>query len=639
MTKMLGESKRKKGHDDLYEKGDSDAVATMPWAGIYEPLPEGDYLRLIVLKPGKNDDEIECELEVRTHRRAKDRYAAISYVWGDARDTVNITCNQRIVPITRSLQGALRVFRHPRTIRRLWADALCINQGDLAEKSEQVKNMGRVYRNAMKVLVWLGDDTGSIAENVFEMVEEINIYCDELFVQLGRPYAFMPRLKDPHPIPLDKPSLTQLSKLLYLPWFQRAWTVQECALGKECRMFWGAHDIDIADVFEISLWCANYIDLRSLLSKHGFDDLNRRLVDFQSIHCYYGGRGRWQESRPGLKSEAGYHALSTFGNILRAGSLLDATDPRDHVFAFLACSLGQTEDNQPIIDVDYSLSEEELWYHVACSLIRRTSEGPWLLSTVKHEDRVVVSDTSRPSWVTYWSKSALKTILGDRNFIYVAGGPPDRFEATPRQRRTLEVIGSVFDSVIWKSTPFQDNDFTPGRFPDPNTFTHEEPAIDRFWKETSIAAESLGCKIDQDTFTMALMMPCRYESETLEYDRILLDNYCRVARSECKGVDPTIQETAAVAGDEDFALEAMMCLNWNIRDKCIFLTSKGKIGLCTAAVIAVGDLCCILAGAPVPFLLTPATNQRHKLVEECYIHGIMHGELLDECKFGSIFLE
>ena len=610
-----------KEQDDLSDaKANSDGVA-----GTYDPLPQGDYLRLIILYPGNNDDEIKCELETRTHRRAKDRYAAISYVWGDPRDTVDITCKQRIVPITRSLQGALRQFRHPRTIRRLWADALCINQGDLAEKSEQVKNMGRVYRNAMKVLVWLGDDTESIATKVFEMITEINFYCGELFVQHDRYYFSMPQLKNPHPIPVTKAPWTRLSKLFYLPWFQRAWTVQECALAKRCRMYWGASDIDIADVFEVSVWCSRYTPLNSLVTKHGIEYFGKLLSIFQSIHCYFKGRGRWQKSRPGLEYETSCWSLSTFGNVLRAGSLLEATDPRDYVFAFLGCSLGQTEDHQPIIDVNYLLSEEELWYQVACSLIRRTSEGPWLLSTVKHKSRAVISDPNRPSWVTYWSKNTPRRMLGYRSFIYSAGGSPDRFEATPRQGSTLEVIGSVFDSVTWKSTPFQEGDFILGRFWDPNTLTHEEPTIDRFWKETSAAAESLGCKIDQDTFGMALMMPGRFKGERLEYQQETLKAYCRAARSECKGVNLTN--------------EVMYRLAWNVRDKCLFLTSKGRIGLCTAAVVAVGDLCCILAGAPVPFLLTPATKQRHKLVEECYIHGVMHGELLDECEFGSIFLE
>jgi hypothetical protein len=37
-----------------------------------------------------------------------------------------------------------------------WYDALCINQEDILERSEQVAKMGSIYENASSVLVWLG---------------------------------------------------------------------------------------------------------------------------------------------------------------------------------------------------------------------------------------------------------------------------------------------------------------------------------------------------------------------------------------------------------------------------------------------------------------------------------------------------
>jgi hypothetical protein len=40
----------------------------------------------------------------------------------------------------------------------LWTDALCINQADLAEKSQQVKLMGEIYKVAVEVVVWLGKE-------------------------------------------------------------------------------------------------------------------------------------------------------------------------------------------------------------------------------------------------------------------------------------------------------------------------------------------------------------------------------------------------------------------------------------------------------------------------------------------------
>ena len=39
----------------------------------------------------------------------------------------------------------------------IWADAICINQEDDAEKSLEVAQMGKVYENARRVLIWLGD--------------------------------------------------------------------------------------------------------------------------------------------------------------------------------------------------------------------------------------------------------------------------------------------------------------------------------------------------------------------------------------------------------------------------------------------------------------------------------------------------
>jgi hypothetical protein len=40
--------------------------------------------------------------------------------------------------------------------RTLWVDAVCIDQADDEERSEQVQMMSRIYKNASRVLVWLG---------------------------------------------------------------------------------------------------------------------------------------------------------------------------------------------------------------------------------------------------------------------------------------------------------------------------------------------------------------------------------------------------------------------------------------------------------------------------------------------------
>jgi hypothetical protein len=41
--------------------------------------------------------------------------------------------------------------------RPIWIDAVCINQDNLQECSEQVVKMGAIFKRAAKVITWLGD--------------------------------------------------------------------------------------------------------------------------------------------------------------------------------------------------------------------------------------------------------------------------------------------------------------------------------------------------------------------------------------------------------------------------------------------------------------------------------------------------
>ncbi|KAF2805728.1 uncharacterized protein BDZ99DRAFT_340507, partial [Mytilinidion resinicola] len=83
-------------------------------------------LRVLRLHPGGFDDPISCELHVTRLRRGLS-YEAISYVWGDPKDTAAIQCEGRPMHITVNLRDALRRFRDRKDVRTLWADAICIN--------------------------------------------------------------------------------------------------------------------------------------------------------------------------------------------------------------------------------------------------------------------------------------------------------------------------------------------------------------------------------------------------------------------------------------------------------------------------------------------------------------------------------
>lgn len=79
-----------------------------------------------------------------------------------------MTCNKKEITVTRSLLDALRTFRRPDRLRILWADAICINQQDLEERSQQVQFMTRVFSEAKRVLIWLEHCEESTVRLVFE---------------------------------------------------------------------------------------------------------------------------------------------------------------------------------------------------------------------------------------------------------------------------------------------------------------------------------------------------------------------------------------------------------------------------------------------------------------------------------------
>jgi hypothetical protein len=85
-------------------------------------------------------------------------YEAISYAWEGQTPSHRISCDGLDLLVTGNCAEILRHFRpkSPEQSRRLWIDAICINQSPGLEKNHQVKLMGDVYRIAKRVLVWLG---------------------------------------------------------------------------------------------------------------------------------------------------------------------------------------------------------------------------------------------------------------------------------------------------------------------------------------------------------------------------------------------------------------------------------------------------------------------------------------------------
>jgi hypothetical protein len=151
---------------------------------VYNPIAGTKSVRFLILQPGSGSDPLVGSLQLGSLDPANAAelapYEAISYVWGTSDRLFTLLCDGAVLPLTQSIRDALVRVRLPDRARRLWADQICINQDDVAERSQQVKLMNAVYKNASKVLVWLGRDVDGVAADAVRMVHHLDgVFRDE----------------------------------------------------------------------------------------------------------------------------------------------------------------------------------------------------------------------------------------------------------------------------------------------------------------------------------------------------------------------------------------------------------------------------------------------------------------------------
>ena len=132
----------------------------------YQPIKtEKDHIRVIELLPGNDDSMIECsiyEVSLTNHPP----YETISYRWGGSETKLPIIVEGHYFEVTENLYQALRFLRGSDEKRVLWADAICIDQTNIAEKNYQVQLMRDIYKNAQRTLIWLWRRNGGDEERL-----------------------------------------------------------------------------------------------------------------------------------------------------------------------------------------------------------------------------------------------------------------------------------------------------------------------------------------------------------------------------------------------------------------------------------------------------------------------------------------
>lgn len=221
----------------------------------YRPLAESDFTRILILHPSaQRGAPLRCDI---IHCQNEDfEYEAISYAWGPPNFTASLLCgpDEDEIRITPSLDEALRAFRDSSAKRRLWADAVCINQGDLDEKIQQVRRMPQIYRQTTGVLVWLGGDYGG-GEEILRLIKGHESHLLWMFQKVyrcessetpGPPDRSEERTIQSIQRDFSRDNFVGLQRFISRPWFQRRWVIQEVALARKGTVSCGAVSMDAA---------------------------------------------------------------------------------------------------------------------------------------------------------------------------------------------------------------------------------------------------------------------------------------------------------------------------------------------------------------------------------------------------------
>lgn len=125
---------------------------------LYYPLNSaGGQIRVLDILPSVSSSApIRCVLKY-VWLKENPTFDALSYTWGRPTPTCTILLNGQKFEALENLEGALHRLRGKITVQTFWIDAICINQKDDNEKMGQIPLMGKIYAQAERVVVWLGE--------------------------------------------------------------------------------------------------------------------------------------------------------------------------------------------------------------------------------------------------------------------------------------------------------------------------------------------------------------------------------------------------------------------------------------------------------------------------------------------------
>jgi Heterokaryon incompatibility protein (HET) len=191
----------------------------------YLPLDENS-IRLVEILAGSGDEPVKVRMAVHRLKDVSRQYEALSYVCGEAQRGHWITLNGEKIEIYPNLHNALTWLRRPTSTRRMWVDAMCINQRSKNEKSKEIHRMGPIYNQAKTVNIFLGAPLPSEADSIGTFIRFLNRGLDSIAIsrQDHERYEALENLYDTYEVNIQE-VCQGFIKFCLQPWWTRIWTM------------------------------------------------------------------------------------------------------------------------------------------------------------------------------------------------------------------------------------------------------------------------------------------------------------------------------------------------------------------------------------------------------------------------------
>ena len=618
----------------IFEDGPSSGTSTHLKCKL-QPVSLDLYTRYQSAVSGDSDTIWQSMGRVLTSKnKFPTSFYALSYVWGDSNPVCDIEIDGQMTKISQNLGDALLSIRSNTQFRVVWADALCINQGDNAEKSWQVQQMAYLYARAKAVISWLGPATDNAAlamkalEDLTQNLKNTNWKRNWAKVNT----SIAPKLNDAaFKLSRNTDLWKAIVALTARPYWTRVWIFQEMACSRQNFFLCGdfqAQDIKYPLYFLMS-WTRKMLDF----SRPPLHPQCEAMIDtlYRYEHTLL-GEALFQYRPPRLAI-----LLASLGG-------LNATDSRDRVYAVLSMA----EDSRwSGITPDYSKSETHVLVETACALLKLN----WIEEVITP---AINSDHSQgmPSWVPNWSAQR-RTAFYYSVYDACMGKAQEKsiIKSIPSYGLQIKLDGYVVGTISKMAESFWEFAFQRnGAAVSPSSSLI--PWLN--YLELMVSSDDGG---DLDSRNGQDQRDLKLSSENkdiiarlLVADAIMHPKAARLGTEASgfynyvKAVDPLLiwhwqQFDSKPKTGKDFELDQYVgsLLGRIYQNGLVIRTSDGNVGLTSNDLCREGDLVVIFPGKRVPCVLRKiqqscgaetSGNQTdvYHLVGEAYLHGLMDGQ-------------